>query len=81
MIKGRRRSRLIGMIASLAVGGSALQLSGCDPQVRSTLLDGLQTTTTSLSDALITAFFLSLADDSTTTTTGGGGLTTTGTSP
>ena len=52
----------------LAVGGSAFQLSGCDPAVRSTLLDGLQVTTTSLSSALITAFFLSLQDDSGTST-------------
>jgi hypothetical protein len=48
---------------TLAVGGSAFQLSGCDPAVRSTLLDGLMTTTNSLSTALISAFFLSLEDD------------------
>ena len=48
---------------ALAVGGSAFQLSGCDPAVRSTLLEGLQTTTSSLSTALISAFFLSLEDD------------------
>jgi hypothetical protein len=59
----------------LAIGGSAFQLSGCDPAVRNTLLVGLQTTTTSLSSALITAFFLSLQDDS--DTTGGTSLTTT----
>ena len=47
---------------ALAVGGSAFQLSGCDPAVRSTLLEGLQTTTSSLSTALISAFFLSLDD-------------------
>ena len=75
MKKGRLRSRLIGMVASLAVGGSAFQLSGCDPNVRATLLEGLQATTSSLSEALIAAFFLSLADDDATT---GGSLTTTG---
>jgi hypothetical protein len=58
---------------TLAVGGSAFQLSGCDPEVRSTLLEGLQTTTTSLSTALISAFFLSLEDDD----AGGADLTTT----
>jgi len=57
---------------TLAVGGSAFQLSGCDPAVRSTLLDGLLTTSTSLSTALISAFFLSLEDDP-----ADGGLTTT----
>jgi len=58
----------------LAVGGSAFQLSSCDPEVRSTLLDGLQTTTTSLLTALTSAYFLSLQDDGGT----GTGLTTTG---
>ncbi len=48
---------------ALAVGGSAFQLSGCDPDVRATLLDGLEATTATLSDALISAFFQSLADD------------------
>jgi hypothetical protein len=44
----------------VAVGGSAFQLSGCDPAVRSTLLAGLATTTNSLADALINAYFTSL---------------------
>lgn len=57
------RSRLARMVMATLVGGSAFQLSGCDPEVRSTLLDGLQATTTSLSTALISAFFLGLEDD------------------
>ena len=69
------RTRLLRTAMVLALGGSAFQLSGCDPAVRSTLLDGLETTTTSLSSALISAFFLSLQDNSSTT---GTGLTTTG---
>ncbi len=56
-------SRLVRRAMVLAVGGSAFQLSGCDPAVRATLLEGLQQTTSSLSSALISAFFLSLADD------------------
>jgi hypothetical protein len=48
---------------AVAVGGSAFQLTGCDPNVRAALLTGLQQTTTGLSTALITAFFLSLQDD------------------
>ncbi|MFH1107941.1 MAG: hypothetical protein V1790_01900 [Planctomycetota bacterium] len=68
------RTRLLRTAMALALGGSAFQLSGCDPAVRSTLLDGLETTTSSLSSALISAFFLSLQDDSSTS----GGLTTTG---
>ena len=69
------RTRLLRTAMVLALGGSAFQLSGCDPAVRSTLLDGLETTTTSLSSALISAFFLSLQDNSSGT---GTGLTTTG---
>ena len=67
------RMRLLRTAMTLAVGGSAFQLSGCDPAVRSTLLEGLQTTTNSLSTALISAFFLSLQDDD----GGGSDLTTT----
>ena len=59
-------------MTTVLVGGSVFQLSGCDPTVRATLLDGLETTTSSLSSALISAFFLSLQDDS-----GNGSLTTT----
>jgi hypothetical protein len=65
----------------LALGGTAFQLSGCDPQVRSTLLSGLQTTTTGLMTTLVSAFFLSLADDNSNSSgsggTSGNGLTTT----
>ena len=57
------RTRLLRTAMTLAVGGSVFQLSGCDPAVRSTLLSGLQTTTTGLSTALISAFFLNLEDD------------------
>jgi len=59
---------------TLAVGGSVFQASGCDPTVRSTLLTGLLATTTSLSTALITAFFVDLEEDDSTS---GSGLTTT----
>lgn len=68
MAKRSYWTRLVRATMVLAIGGSAFQLSGCDPAVRSTLLAGLQTTTTSLSSALITAFFLSLADDDATST-------------
>ena len=75
MAKRSYWTRVVRATMVLAIGGSAFQLSGCDPAVRSTLLAGLQTTTTSLSSALISAFFLSLADDS--DATGGSSLTTT----
>lgn len=69
------RTRLLRTAMVLAVGGSAFQLSGCDPAVRTTLLTGLQTTTNSLLTALTSAYFLSLQNNNSTT---GTGLTTTG---
>ncbi len=66
------RGRMMRAMATIVVGGSAFQLSGCDPTVRATLLEGLEATTASLSSALISAFFLSLQDDA-----GNGSLTTT----
>lgn len=62
MTRRSLRQRLVRAAMALAVGGSAFQLSGCDPAVRDTILTGLETTTQSLSSALITAFFLSLQD-------------------
>ena len=64
--------RLMRAAITLAIGGSALQLSGCDPTVRDTLLTGLESSTQSLSAALISAFFESLGDGESA-----GGLTTT----
>lgn len=66
------RKRFIRFVTALAVGGSAFQLSGCDPAVRSTLLAGVEATTQGLATTLITAFFITLDDGS-----GGSGLTTT----
>ncbi len=73
MRRNSLRMRCLRLAAAAAVGGSAFQLGGCDPAVRGALLDGLQTTTTSLSSAVITAFFLSLEEEGSgapTTTTG-----------
>ncbi len=64
-------SRFVRTAMALSVGGSAFVLSGCDPGVRTTLLTGLETTTQTLSEALITAFFMSLDSSD------GSGLTTT----
>ena len=72
MAKRNVRSRLVRLVMAAAVGGSAFQLGGCDPVVRETLLLGLETTTTSLTNTLISAFFISLDDDD-----AGDGLTTT----
>lgn len=70
-----RGGRVLRWAMAVSVGGSAFQLSGCDPAVRETLLGGLETTTTSLTGALISAFFLSLGDED--VTGAGAGLTTT----
>ncbi|MCH8241054.1 MAG: hypothetical protein IH897_00420 [Planctomycetes bacterium] len=56
--------RFIKLSTAVAVGGSAFQISGCDPAVRDTVLAGLETTTSTLTQTLISAFFISLQDDS-----------------
>ncbi len=63
MRKTSYRARFMRTVMALAVGGSAFQLSGCDPEVRDALLVGLEGTTQSLSTALISAYFLTLQDD------------------
>lgn len=65
MMKRSFRQRAMRTLMALAIGGSAFQLSGCDPAVRDTLLAGLESTTQTLSTALISAFFLTLEDDDT----------------
>ncbi len=65
--------RFIKLATAVAVGGSAFQISGCDPAVRDVVLTGLETTTSTLTQTLISAFFISLEDGSSTTQ----GLTTT----
>ena len=72
MAKRSRRQRWMRATAALLVGGSALQLGSCDATVRSTLLTGLETTTSTLAQTFISAFFVSLVDDDSS-----GGLTTT----
>ncbi len=62
MTKRSLRQRFTRAAMALAIGGSAFQLSGCDPSVRDTLLTGLESTTQTLSSAVISAFFLSLQD-------------------
>ena len=71
MAKRRLRQRFSRAAVALLIGGSAFQLTGCDPTVRATLLSGLETTTSTLAQTFITAFFVSLQDDAS------GGLTTT----
>ncbi len=72
MARRKTRTRFVRFMMAVAVGGSAFQLSGCDPTVRDTVLTGLETTTVNLANTLISAFFISLDDDDDS-----GGLTTT----
>jgi len=69
MAKRSRRQRMLRATAALLVGGSALQLSSCDPTVRSTLLTGLETTTSTLAQTFISAFFVSLSNEDGTSLT------------
>ena len=63
--------RFVRFTLAVALGGAPLVASGCDPTVKATVLAGLETTTSSLTNTLISAYFLSIADDATA------GLTTT----
>ena len=67
------RQRMMRAAAAILVGGSVFQLGGCDPLVRTTLLTGLESTTGTLAQTFVTAFFVSLQEDELS----GGGLTTT----
>ena len=57
--------------APFLAGGLALQLnfSGCDPNVRNAALTGIQTSITTLTTAVINAFFLSLQATTSSSTT------------
>jgi hypothetical protein len=58
-------------LLSAVSGGSLLVLSGCDPNVRDTILGGVESSVTTLFTTFIQAFFetvLAADDDSTVTT-------------
>lgn len=69
MAKRCFKGRLLRLVAAAALGGTVFQLGSCDPVVRSTLLTGLETTSASLANTVISAFFISLQDDETDTAT------------
>ena len=73
MTKKTLRGRFTRAAVALAIGGSAFQLSGCDPAVREALLSGMESTTQALSSTLISALYLSLQDDESSSS----GMTTT----
>lgn len=59
-----RRWLSLARWAPLLAGGAAFQfnLTGCDEEVRNTVLSGIQTSMTGLISSIINAFFLSLQD-------------------
>ena len=63
MAKRGFNRRLLTWVTAVALGGTVFQLGSCDPTVRSTLLGGLEATTATLANTVITAFFVSLQDD------------------
>ncbi len=48
------------LIVPLMAGGIALQLGGCDPEVRTSILTGVQSSLTGLVNTVIGAVFTSL---------------------
>ncbi|MFH0982517.1 MAG: hypothetical protein V2A79_13410 [Planctomycetota bacterium] len=67
MVKRDFNGRWLRWVMAAALGGSVFQLGSCDPTVRTTLLAGLATTTTSLATTVIDAYFQSLQDEDTST--------------
>lgn len=67
MTKPNFRQRCLRAVMLLVVGGSAFQVGGCDPNVRSALLNTFEGT----SQGIVSAFFLNLQNG-----VGGDGLTT-----
>jgi len=60
--------RMWRWVAAVVVSGPFV-LSGCDPNIRSVVLDGLQATSSTIAETLIQALFIRIeASDSTTTT-------------
>lgn len=74
MSKRGFRARVTRVLMAMTIGGCTFQLSGCDPEVRTTLLGGLESTTQGLASSLVSAFFLTLGNDG---SSGAGALTTT----
>jgi hypothetical protein len=71
MSKFPRFQRLWWRLALVLAGGGLFALDSCDPNVKSTVLSGLQDASTGLADTFIQAVFLKLqASDQTGTTTG-----------
>lgn len=70
-MKTKRRSLMLRAKrwAPLLIGGFALQLNltGCDPTVREMILGGVQTSLTSMMNAIINAFFTAISTSGSST--------------
>ncbi len=58
-MRGLLQRGRIGLVAA-SLGGSVLVLEGCDPNVRTTVLSGVEGASTTLMTTVIQAFFESL---------------------
>ena len=60
MTKNKLFHKMMAGLMLIGMGGVNFQLSGCDQQVRSTVLGGLESATGALLNSLTSALFLSL---------------------
>ncbi len=68
-----RRDSWLWRCLTLGLGGGLFVLSGCDPQIRSTVLGGLETASSGLAQTLITVFFQGLQSSGSASAAGGTG--------
>ena len=59
------KKRALRLMLLACCGGTMLQATSCSPGVRDSILQGLQTTSTTLTNILIQALFEGLGDDGT----------------
>lgn len=64
----RIKRRLARIILPLAMCGSLFQISSCNPNVRDAVLSGLETTSLSLANIVITTLFQGLGSSGDTIT-------------
>jgi hypothetical protein len=59
------KKRFVQRIAAWAMCGMLFQISSCNPNVRDAVISGLETTSLSLANIVITTLFQGLGDDPT----------------
>jgi hypothetical protein len=64
-----RRKNFKLWFLSFLTGATAFQFSGCDPTIKDTLFQGIQTSTVGLMTTFINALFLAIRPDTQETTT------------